>query len=373
LPDKRMKSGLSRFISFCEANAIIPRTVSDAVSARFLAHLECDTLVPKPRDCHRRTCRLWNVAAETEPGWPALRLSVPDYRKPRRTLPISSFPLSFQEELARYLDHLRRGDVFSEEAAEKPLAPITVRHRATQLGLAVSALAISGRDPDSITSLAYLVYPDAFKAILRHYFKDGEPTAFARDLAQSLVTLARRWVGLDLAALDRIRELQRRLGNNPRRLTEKNRTLLRTLDEPAVRERLFALPERLAKKADRDPPARGAIAMQLATAIVILQNAPLRMANLVGLRLDRHLVRPGGPRSLWQIDIPPHEVKNGEALVYELPHRATAQVDCYIRRFRRRSPHATTPICFRSVQDASSRPGCRSRFGERLRTGSGFT
>src|SRR5690349_15549177 len=35
LPTKRMKSGLSRLISFCEINSIPPTTVSDAVSDRF--------------------------------------------------------------------------------------------------------------------------------------------------------------------------------------------------------------------------------------------------------------------------------------------------------------------------------------------------
>jgi integrase len=71
--------------------------------------------------------------------------------------------------------------------------------------------------------------------------------------------------------------------------------------------------------------------MRIAVAIVILQSAPLRIANLAGLRLDRHLVRPGGPRSLLQIDIPPHEVKNDQHLFHELPRRPTDLVDRYIR------------------------------------------
>jgi integrase len=37
---------------------------------------------------------------------------------------------------------------------------------------------------------------------------------------------------------------------------------------------------------------------------------------------------------LWQIDIPPHEVKNDQALVYELPRGATTLVDRFIRRYR---------------------------------------
>src|SRR6266852_3597593 len=78
LPTKRMRTGLSRIIGFCETNSIPPTAMSDAVSHRFRAHLEADTTVPSPHDCHRLTCRLWNHAAETVPGWPTIRLSVPD-------------------------------------------------------------------------------------------------------------------------------------------------------------------------------------------------------------------------------------------------------------------------------------------------------
>jgi integrase len=90
----------------------------------------------------------------------------------------------------------------------------------------------------------------------------------------------------------------------------------------------------------------GAVAFQLAAAVAILQNAPLRIDNLAGLRLDRHLVRPGGPRSLWQIDIPAHEVKNDQALVYELPRRTTALVDRYIRHFRPARAAPGNPFLF---------------------------
>jgi integrase len=110
--------------------------------------------------------------------------------------------------------------------------------------------------------------------------------------------------------------------------------LLRTLDDPDMRARFLFLPEHVANWAERRTPIKGAFAMQIAAAIAILQSAPLRIANLAGLRLDRHLVRPGVPRSLWQIDIPRHEVKNDQPLVHELPRRVTTLLDRYIRRFR---------------------------------------
>jgi hypothetical protein len=303
LPTKRMKLGLSRFIGFCDDQAIAPNAVCDAVSNRFRAHLEADTQVPDPHDCHRTACRVWNTAVETVLGWPSLRLDVPDSRRLRQSTPITSFPLSLQQEFAAYIESLRVGDLFAEDTPQTALAPSTVRQRAVELGLALSALVASGGDVAGITSLAMLVEPEAFKTILRRYLKeDGKPRPFARNIAQTLI--------------------------------EKNRALLRILDDPAVQAKLYFLPERLARWAERSTPVRGAIAFQLAVAIAILQSAPLRIANLAGLRLDRHLVRPGGPKSLWHIDIPAHEVKNDQALVYELPRRTTALVDRYIRHFR---------------------------------------
>ena len=171
--------------------------------------------------------------------------------------------------------------------------------------------------------------------ILRRYLKDNNtPRPFAHNLAWTLIALAKRWLRLDPSALDKLMKLKERLGPQRKGLTQKNRILLRTLDDPVVRAKLLVLPERLSNWAERTTSVRGAMAMQMAVAVATLQIAPIRIANLAALRLDRHLVRPGGARSLWQIDIPPEEVKNNVNLVHELPRSTTALVDRYIRRFR---------------------------------------
>ena len=363
LPGKRMTTGLSRLISFCEHEAIRPTAMSDAVIVRFLAYLEADTLVPNPRTCHRCACRLWNEAAQTVAGWPPVLLSLPDYRKPRRSLPINRFPASLQEEFARYVDSLRGGDLFAEEAAERPLAASTVHQRAVELGLALSALVASGTDPASITSLACLVEPGPFTSVLRYYLKDGKPRPFAHNLAHTLIGLARRWVRPDPPAIEKLKELQQRLGPQRKGLTDKNRALVRALEDPDVRARLLLLPERLANWAERATPIRGVVAMRIAVATAILRSAPLRIANLAGLRLDRHLVRPGGPRSLWQIDIPRHEVKNDQPLVHELPRRATVIVDRYIRGFRPLLAAPGNPYLFPS----GSNPCNQAKLSQQIR------
>src|SRR5262249_15153647 len=64
--------------------------------------------------------------------------------------------------------------------------------------------------------------------------------------------------------------------------------------------------------------------------------APIRIRNLAGLHLKRHLVRPAGPRALWLVDVPPDEVKNEVRLLHELSQRVTTVVDRFIRDFRPR-------------------------------------
>jgi hypothetical protein len=221
LPTKKMRIGLSRFITFCETQAIASDAVCNEVSDWFRAHLEADAQLPDPHDCHRTTCRVWNMAVEKVPGWPLHQLNVPGDSRPRQSTPITSFPVSLQQEFADYIESLRGADLFAEDAPQKALAPSTVKQRRAELALALSALVASGRDPASITSLARLVQPSAFTAILRRYLKDGKPRPFARNIAQTLVTLARRWVRTEAAVLGKLCEWQRRLGHQ-KGFTEKN-------------------------------------------------------------------------------------------------------------------------------------------------------
>jgi integrase len=342
LPNRRMKVGLSRLITHCEQEGIAPAAVCDAVLDRFLAKLETDTLVRSPRDCHRRTCHLWNEALEKVTGWPAGPVNVPPPHAVRRSLPLSSYPERLQQEFVLCVSP-PTGHRFAEHGHQKRLKPATVTQHKVLIELALYAAVEAGTDPASITTLDYLFEPRVFQTILERYCEDDadqtpRPTAF--NLARMLIGLAKQRLGAGPAALDRIAELQRLrrcLGPQPEGLTEKNRRLvLLELPDPAILAKLLLLPERLANWAARAPWARGALAMELAAAIAVLLIAPIRIKNLAGLHLKQNLLRPGGPRSLWLMDIPPEEVKNEVRLLHELSQRVTGVVDRFIRDFRPR-------------------------------------
>jgi len=49
---------------------------------------------------------------------------------------------------------------------------------------------------------------------------------------------------------------------------------------------------------------------------------------------------------LWQIVISAHEVKNNQALYYEVPRRPTTLIDRYLRRFRTCLAESGNPYLF---------------------------
>jgi integrase len=227
-----------------------------------------------------------------------------------------------------------------------------VTQKKVLIELALSAAVEAGTDPGSISTLDYLFESAVFQAILERYCKDDAdqtPRPTAHNLASTLIGFAKQRLGSSPAALDRIAELQRLrrcLGPQREGLTEKNRRLLLELSDPATLAKLLLLPERLANLAARTTWARGGLAMELAVAVAVLLIAPMRIGNLAGLHLKQHLLRPGGPRSLLLIDIPPEEVKNEVRLLYELTQRVTRVVDRFIRDFRPRFAEPGNPYLF---------------------------
>jgi integrase len=337
LPDKRMQNGLTRFLTFCDRAGIQPTDVTDDIADRFVQELVAGTLVADPQDLHRRTCRLWNEAANL-PGWPAIHLAVPNYRKPATTIALSALPDSFQDDLRRHLDWLSGGDLLADEPPPTICKPRTIELRRKHLMLAASALIARGHPLDLIARLADLVTLANFKTILRHYLpQQGQPVSvFARGLATGLLAVAQHWVRVPAEQLISLKSLRSRLGETTGGLTEKNVSTMRELADPAVRQRLFSLPRKLINEAQSGGLSRerAATCFQIGLAIEILLHAPIRINNLVSLRLDKNLVRPGGRTGLWHLVLTGAEVKNGEAQEYELAAETTRLLDRYLKQFR---------------------------------------
>jgi integrase len=342
LPDKRFRNGLSRFVRYCSARGIAPTSVDDAAMIGFRRYLETDSLVPDAAALHRRVCRLWSEAADAILGWPGRPVTLPDNRKPRRHLALQDFPASFREDLGDYL--AMRADPDSsdpdssdDEASTKPLKPGTIRLQQEHVRVAASAHIEQGFAIEHLRSLADLVEPDAFLAILRKLLREhgDKANAWTESIAKTLVSIARLWVRVDADTLARLKARQARLPKLQPGMTRKNRETLRQFDDNGNLARLLALPQQLFAEAVRiDPPTRkAAVQAQIAFAIEFLLNCPLRMHNLVALRLGTHLIQPAGSRGPVYISLEPGEVKNDEPIDFELAPSVVRMLELYQRRF----------------------------------------
>ncbi len=335
LPDKRSRDGLSRFLRLCSARGLEPEAVDDAVIEAFVAWLSNATLVRKPRELHRRSCRLWNAAVDSVPGWPAQRLAVPDYRQPRRTVPLSDLPISFRQDVERYLGWLTDPDPFDDERPRTALKPRTVKLRRDLIGLAVSAWIGRGHDCEGLGSLGDLVAVEAAKEVFRFYLAQNKQRspAFLHNLAQLLFSIAREWVRADEAHLEGLRDVRRHLPPVPTGMTDKNRALLRQFEDPETLRRLLNLPRKLLAAAGKDGAKgkRAAIKAQLALALEFRLMAPIRMVNLIDVRVGHELVRVGNHGRPYRLVIAATETKNTEPIEFELPAELSDMIDLYLR------------------------------------------
>ena len=208
LSSKRMHIGLSRLARWCSGKGIEPAEVSDAVLEDFIVAVRQGTLHRKPNGLHRTVAQIWNEAAkQTRLG--LQEVLVPSFRGPGKRFDWSLLPRSFRDDLESYSSWCSGGDLFAADARSRALAPQTVKLQQNHVHAAVTALVESGISPKAITSLGDLVTIENFKRILRrrHEMVDGRENVFNRDLARTLIEIARRWVKIDAAVLAELKRL----------------------------------------------------------------------------------------------------------------------------------------------------------------------
>jgi integrase len=334
--DRKIRDALSRFARHCSDVGIAPEQVDDAVMGRFCSAITDEGIVRKPREVHRMACKAWNRLGGTV-ARRLQRLTEPSY-KVVYTLPWRTFPQTLRSEVDIYLERLAGKDLLGEHDF-RPLRLSSIATRERQLRQFASALVHRGRDPQTLRGLADLVAIDTLKDGLR-FFLDragNKKTKYIRDLACALKAMARHQVKIDAEHLDRLRSICRQLDPGGRGLTDKNRDLLRQFDDEHNLAALLLLPERLVAEARQHKPPRrtDAVLVQLALAIEIELMVPLRIGNLAGLDLYRHLLRTRtNGRGVLHLVIPAEEVKNRIDIEAVLPVPTVALLELYLETYR---------------------------------------
>ncbi len=347
----RLRLGLSSFLRYCSANGFNPPSVSDATVEAFIRHSNEVQFTVKPRNLHKQVTRCWNCAQTTFPGWPQTILTVPDFRPKADSLPWDAFPRSFVEDVERYLALLGGDNILDEDAPDRACKPSTITTRRSYLRLAASAAVKQGVPAETLRSLADLVSPSTARLILDHYLakKNGEIVTFTIDMAERLCAIARVYVRAPQAQIQVLERYCAKLRTKRRPgLTKKNTAVIRTFKNPENRNRLKILPGRLFDEAlaERGAPIKAAVKAEIALAIQILLLAPMRVANLAALNLEKNLIRVGRIEPVYHLVIPPEEVKNEEPLEYPLPKEMNEMIGMYLGVFRPRLCRNPTPWLF---------------------------
>ena len=298
-------------------------------------------LMTDPGAHYRTTCQRWNEAASSLPGWPPLTVDVPNRRKDY-VLDRATFPSSFEAGLERYLTMKEEPDIFSDDY-RAPKSPITIRNERRQLWALASAMVHAGVPAESLTGLAALVEVENAMAGLQwlHRRFDNKIRPETARLATLLKTVAKHYVRVKPEALAQLTRIAQNLGTGRPGFTEKNRTFLQQFSDQRVLHRLLTLPFTLVEDVlHSDTGLRGsAVVVEFAVATAILTVLPLRVKNLCGLEVDRHL-RWHGDHLI--VSIPAEATKNKQPIEAELPPEVADLIAVFLETFR---PRLTGPGC----------------------------
>jgi hypothetical protein len=89
-----------------------------------------------------------------------------------------------------------------------------------------------------------------------------------------------------------------------------------------------------AKALQDHAPVKAALRAQLAVAVALLTVAPVRLQNLVRIRLEENLIRPAGPDEPYWLVFPHYDVKNRVKLEFLLDEHVTALISTYMHEHR---------------------------------------
>lgn len=220
----------------------------------------------------------------------------------------------------------------------RPCKEATIQTRRSVLRAAAKMAVRQGVPIESLTSLSGLLDPKVVEKVLDGYWRqDGEtPRVFTIDLSWRFLSVARETKCLDEEGCERLDEMRAEMETyrqgGP---TEKNLNLIRQVLDDRTWDKVINLPRRLMALAQQDhAPLKAALTAQIAVAVGILTVAPIRLGNLIAIRLEENLRKPAGPDSPYWLTFPDYDVKNRVKLEYPLDERLTDLIDEYIHEFR---------------------------------------
>ena len=346
-------------LRFLSQSGIGPDKVAMADLDAYRQAICNDRLRGEPEKAWDALTWTWNACQREVPNWPALVIDRPVKRE-IYLLRWSAFPASLKQDADAYLARLAGQDL-SGEGPARPARPATLKTRAYQMQVTASALVHSGVPAEQILSLADLVSMANYQAILRFFLArhGGQTSPMVGQIAGFLKDVARHHVKADEDAITKMKRIVANLTPPRRGMTAKNRERLRPFDEPENVANFLGLPDRIRRDVDKDKrsPKLKAIPAQIATAIALLQAAPIRRKNLAYIDLDKHLLSRG--KRLYLV-VPEQDVKNDEPIDFELPAQTVEILAWYVREHRPHLLGVPNSALFPGAKGCAKSPGTLS-------------
>ena len=338
--DYGRKARLSGFMRYCSGRGIEPAAVNEGALDKYFAYRKQTTSLATNAAARRSVARTWNACADNSPNWPRQRLAEP----PRQALEgpdWNDFPEGLRRDVDGYLAGLQQVRKGSNGKRYRPCSPKTIKTRRAELVAFARKAVKVGIPIGNLISLAALVHPIVVEKVIDAYWRENgqEPKIFTIELASKILVLARR-AGLGRAAIECLEDIRATLEEHRQGgLTDKNLAVVRKVLTPGVWRSVVNLPVQLMRDARANlpyAPVKAALTAQIAVAITILSFAPIRLGNLVAIRLNENLIRPGGPGSPFWLTFPHYDVKNRVRLDFTFDDDVTALIDEYVHHYR---PH----------------------------------
>ena len=339
IKDRSQLAKLSGLIRYCSMKAIAPEVVTDAIVDEYMRYRGETTALAVDIKARRAVARAWNASRKL-PGWPQQTLSEPPLKTNTEWPQWRDFPASLQEDIESYLKSLtkpRRG-IDKKRLGACKLSTIRTR-RNDLVSLAKKAVRL-GIVIDSLTSMKKLLDPEIVALVIDDEWKKAgdEPKTTTIDLGKKVLAIARSVGCVDEAGLEKLGDIRSELEKYRQGgMTPKNMKLIRQVLNEKVWERVVNCPTELMKRArslkDR-APVKAAVTAQIAVAVAILTEAPVRAANLAAIRLDENLIKPGGPETPYLLVFPHYDVKNRVDLTFEFDDYLTDLIDEYVQEYR---------------------------------------
>jgi integrase len=339
VPDRFRRERLSGLIRFASAKAIEPAEVDEEVFDDYMKYRAETTALATDNAARRKIARAWNACAEDIPGGPKQRLIEPPV-KSLTLIPWERFPEQLRQDIENYLEGFKKVRRGSRGKRIRPCKPSTIDTRRRELQAFARMAVKQGHPVESLSSFSDLLDPDLVEEVLEAYWEENgeEPRIWTIDMAWKLHSIARETKCLPDSDLERLDEFRAAIEEHrDGGITEKNLKVIRAVLTEGVWDKVVQLPRALMAEARLDrhsAPMKAAVNASVAVAIAILSIAPVRLGNLIRIKLDENLIKPGGIDGPYWLVFPKEDVKNRVQLQHKILPEVSDMIDEYINDFR---------------------------------------